>query len=92
MASPLPLQLADSVGYVDDLGSLTDYLISDAIPQRNAKHSPFHSPLSDFKLVDQPYRQCPVSSPNIVDPTVPKDESLQSVRPTCHDLRLAFLV
>ncbi|RVE50492.1 hypothetical protein evm_004821 [Chilo suppressalis] len=59
MASPLPLQLTNPVGYVDNSGSLSDYLISDAILQRNAEHSPFHSALSDFEFVDQPYRQCP---------------------------------
>ncbi|RVE46148.1 hypothetical protein evm_009222 [Chilo suppressalis] len=58
MASPLPLQLTNPVGYVDNSGSLSDYLISDAILQRNAEHSPFHSALSDFEPVDQPYRQC----------------------------------
>ncbi|RVE47811.1 hypothetical protein evm_007566 [Chilo suppressalis] len=28
-------------------------------PERNAEHNPFHSALSDFELMDQPYRQCP---------------------------------
>lgn len=30
----------------------------DAIPQRNIEHSPFHSTLGDFELVDQPCRKC----------------------------------
>nr|XP_032523152.1 uncharacterized protein LOC116774514 [Danaus plexippus plexippus] len=52
MVSSLPLQLANPVGYVDDYGSLPNHLISDAIPQRNAEHSPFHGSLSDFELVN----------------------------------------
>ena len=35
-AGPLPVQLADSVGYVDHIRSLSDHLIADSIPQRNA--------------------------------------------------------
>ncbi|RVE45950.1 hypothetical protein evm_009423 [Chilo suppressalis] len=58
MAIPLPLQLANPVGYVDNSGSLSDYF-SGAIFQRNAEHSPFHSALSVFEPVDQPHRQCP---------------------------------
>nr|XP_032516719.1 uncharacterized protein LOC116769667 [Danaus plexippus plexippus] len=52
MASPLPLQLANPVDYVDGFGSLPNHLISDAIPQGNAEHSFFHSSLSDFELVN----------------------------------------
>ena len=45
VASPLSLQLVHSVSYVDS--------------QRNAKHSAFHSSLSDFKFVDHPFFECP---------------------------------
>ncbi|KAG7295544.1 hypothetical protein JYU34_021769 [Plutella xylostella] len=59
MTSPLPLQLAYFDSYVGNLSPLTDNLISDTIHQRNPKHSSLHSTLSDFKSVDQSYRQCP---------------------------------
>uniref|UniRef100_A0A2H1VCD9 SFRICE_016620 n=1 Tax=Spodoptera frugiperda TaxID=7108 RepID=A0A2H1VCD9_SPOFR len=59
MAGPLPLQLADPVGYVDHLGSLPNHFVSNAIPERDTEHSPFHSPLSDFEFVDQSSRKCP---------------------------------
>lgn len=52
MASPLLLQLAYPIGYVDDLGP-------DAIPLRKAEHSPLCSTPSDFELVEQPCRKCP---------------------------------
>jgi hypothetical protein len=54
MASPLPLQHANTVYYVGDFSSLPDYLVSESIPQRNPNHSSFHISLSDFELVDQP--------------------------------------
>jgi hypothetical protein len=48
MASPLPLQHANTVCYVGDFSSLPDHL------QRNPENTSFHSSLSDLKLVDQP--------------------------------------
>jgi hypothetical protein len=61
MASPLPLQPANTVYYVGDFSSLPDHLVLHLIPQRNPEHSSFHSPLfhSDLELVDQPFRECP---------------------------------
>ncbi|RVE43386.1 hypothetical protein evm_011971 [Chilo suppressalis] len=59
VTSRLPLQFANSVGYVGDSGSLSDYIISDAVLQGYSEHSLFNSSLSDFKLVDQSSRECP---------------------------------
>jgi hypothetical protein len=42
MASPLPLQHANTVCYVGDFSSLLDHLVSDSIMQRNPEHSSFH--------------------------------------------------
>jgi hypothetical protein len=58
MASPMPLQHANTVYYVGDFSSLSDYLVSDSIPQRNPEYSSFSSSLSDLELVDQPCREC----------------------------------
>ena len=49
-ACPLPLQLDNPLGYVDDLCFSTNFLVSDSITQRNPEHSPLHNPLSDFEL------------------------------------------
>jgi hypothetical protein len=54
IASPLPLQHANTVCYVGDFSSLPGHLVMDPIPQRNSEHSSFHSSLSDLELVDQP--------------------------------------
>jgi hypothetical protein len=51
MASPLPLQHANTVCYVGDFSTLPDNLVSDTIPQRNPEHSSFHTSLSDLELV-----------------------------------------
>jgi hypothetical protein len=40
IASPLPLQRANTVCYVGNSSSLSDHLVSDSIPQRNPEHSP----------------------------------------------------
>jgi hypothetical protein len=45
MASPLPLQRANTVCYVADFSVLPDHLVSDTSPQRNPETS-FHSSLS----------------------------------------------
>jgi hypothetical protein len=45
--------------YVGDFSSLSDYLVSDSIPQRNPEHSSFHSLLSNPVFVDQPCHECP---------------------------------
>jgi hypothetical protein len=45
MASPLPLQRANTVCYVGNFSSLPYYLVSDSIPQGNPEHSFFHSSL-----------------------------------------------
>jgi hypothetical protein len=42
MASPLPLQHANTVCYVSDFSSLPDHLVSNSISQRNPEHSSFH--------------------------------------------------
>ncbi|RVE43974.1 hypothetical protein evm_011377 [Chilo suppressalis] len=69
VTSPLPLQFANSVGYVGVFGSLSDYNISDAVLQGYSEHSPYHSSLSDFKLVDSSSRDCPRLSAPINVPT-----------------------
>jgi hypothetical protein len=40
MTSPLPLQHANTVCYVDDFSSLPDHLVSDTIPQRTKEEDP----------------------------------------------------
>jgi hypothetical protein len=59
MASPPPLEHANTVCYIGDFSSLSNYLVSDSIPQRNLEHSSFHSLLNNPELVDQPCRECP---------------------------------
>jgi hypothetical protein len=54
MASPLPLEHANTVCYVGDFTSLPDHLVSDSIPQKNPEHSVIHSSLRDIELGDQP--------------------------------------
>jgi hypothetical protein len=49
MASPLPLQYANTVGYIGDFSCLLNHLVWDSIPQRNP----------DLELVDQPCRGRP---------------------------------
>jgi hypothetical protein len=56
MASPLPLQRANTVYYGGDFSSLPDHLVSDQIPQRDPDHSFSHSSLSDLELDDRPCR------------------------------------
>ncbi|PZC76698.1 hypothetical protein B5X24_HaOG204329 [Helicoverpa armigera] len=54
----LPIEQSGGEGkcmYIDTEGTFRP----ERLLARNAEHSSFHSPLSDFKLVDQPYRQCP---------------------------------
>jgi hypothetical protein len=57
-ASPLPLQHAKTVCYVDDFSSLQDHLVSYSSPQRNPDpRNSFDNSLIDFELVDQPCRE-----------------------------------
>jgi hypothetical protein len=53
MASPLPLQHANTLCYVGNFSPLPDHLVSNSIPQRNSENSFFHSLLSNLELVDQ---------------------------------------
>jgi hypothetical protein len=46
-ARPLPHD-ANTVCYIGDFSSLPDHLVSDSIPQRNIKHSSFHSSPCDL--------------------------------------------
>ena len=59
VTGPLPFQSANRFGYVDNLCSSTDFSVPDLIRQRNAKHSPLHSTLSDLKFVDQSHCEWP---------------------------------
>jgi hypothetical protein len=50
MASPLPLQRANTVFYVEDFSSLSYHLVSNSIPQRKLYYNSLHKSLSE--LVD----------------------------------------
>jgi hypothetical protein len=61
-------------------------LVLDSIPQRKPEHSSFDSSLSDFKLVDQPCRECPRLG-SVCHATHP---NLMVLMPT-NDIELIFL-
>ncbi|CAH2224440.1 jg914 [Pararge aegeria aegeria] len=48
MTRPLPLQLANPLSYVGDLGSPTDFPVANFVPKRDSQHSSLHSALRDF--------------------------------------------
>jgi hypothetical protein len=48
VSCPLPLEVCNSSGYVSDLSSFTNLIVSDSITLRN-EHSPFYCPLCDVE-------------------------------------------